>query len=219
MKVPTRIKAIRFCILAIGIPILAGCTSRTYDETAIFVENAKLSEAALHSVARKSAGKTSARPVHDDIAIIGHRISRGEGVVLGTRALETAYRLFPPVDYASFNKMTIYFPRSLASIDGEVDLTAPGITALWSDSSATIVNVNGCIGYITTGHMRVRSKTSTVVTAEVDAEFSPRRVWGGEECEPVQIKKVYKFVRVDLDDLTSWQGKRHENVRYEIMPF
>lgn len=161
-----------------------------------------------HAAARGMLAAGGIPEAADTIALVGHRVAKGDGAVI---SYQHGWGLREPDQYppeAGFEKFTLYLAAPLAGTSGSVALgDESGAFAFWSAGPANPPWDGACIAYATEGRVDYRHKGEQM-ELNLALEMQPVRAGTGqsEGCEPVRIRQRVSAWISKADYLDAWSG-------------
>jgi hypothetical protein len=178
---------------------LIGCATNTTQ--AFFANRSSLVAWENHSKLAILLDLDGLRKAGRCFAIDGHAVQEGEGLVLAFHR-QRGKRFV--ADSAIFEYLTMHLPEAE---EGDcIELPAGG-TAFYSYGGLAFPSRSGCIGYATSGFVRIEEVRNSAIRASLDLEIksiSPRGA--KEECGPISIHEKLRFRRMSPRDRLSCIG-------------
>jgi len=178
-------------------------SARAVEDT-FFMRNAALEDPEL-------LRKLESAPERDDsqrtrFGFFVHRITKGEGMVLGYRYYSGGDPLI--IDDEGFNKITIWLPSEAPQGTSTFDLADARRAQVFSSAGGSAWPSLECSGVISSGKMTIQfDGASAVVSIEgaLQPLGSSRQF---DTCKPQPANLTFKATELSVDRLTPWLGAR-----------
>lgn len=164
----------------------------------------------MHSKLRKIS--ISNEHIDDDFfSLAGHRISYGDGTIIGIREYASSPML--TVDQGGFRKVTIWIP-SPSLVTGKISLISiPQAIAFASVGNPSFPD-RGCWAYASTGKVFVHEKFNKSALIEFDIPFGKLQ----PDCQSFHLLKSIIVKEKMLKSLTPWEGAIGSTIFDEVFP-
>ena len=196
--------------MSLGLILAAGSCSLPRTD-AFFLRQATLAEPA--PLSDSAAIARLPREDQDFLAVRGHRIAPGAGIILGYRRYSPGNLLV--LDDEEFEKVTVWLADSLLAVSGDIDLARPDVVVRYTQGASAWPRA-ACYGTASAG--RLRLTPSSGERLEADLSFEANLVRAHSVCGRTSFQRRITLTPRRLDRLSPWDGRAGAHIYDETYP-